>query len=85
MHSCLLCAYMNLEYVRSHGIHRVNRATYVIRILVVAPQEYVNIYLTVRVDPNLLLTRAGAGGQAMTLKHNPVTEGTTPRRTTLPC
>jgi len=25
------------------------------------------------------------GGQAMTPKHNRVTEGTTPRRTTLPC
>jgi len=25
------------------------------------------------------------GDQAMTPKHNPVTEGTTPRRTTLPC
>ena len=40
----LFCEYVHLEYVRIHLIYRVNQAEYVIRILVVAPQEYVNIY-----------------------------------------
>jgi len=36
----------NLAYVHIHGVYRVNQAEYVIHILVVAPQEYVNIYST---------------------------------------
>ena len=42
--------YIHLEYVRIHVIYRVNQAEYVIRIRVVAPQEYVNIYSTRRVS-----------------------------------
>jgi len=37
-----------LGYVRIHGIYEVNQAEYGIRILVVAPHEYVNIYSTCR-------------------------------------
>ena len=44
---------MNLEYVRSHAICRVNQAEYAIRIPVAAPQEYVNTYSTRR-DPGAL-------------------------------
>jgi len=33
-----------------HVIYRVNQAGYVIHILLVAPQEYVNIYSTRRVE-----------------------------------
>jgi len=40
--------YSNLEYIHSHVIYRVNHAEYVIRILVAASQEYVNIYSTHR-------------------------------------
>ena len=45
----LFCEYIYLEYVRIHVIYRVNQAEYGIHILVVAPQEYVNIYSTRRV------------------------------------
>ena len=45
----LFCEYFHLEYVRVHVIYRVNQAEYVIHILVVVPQEYVNIYATRRV------------------------------------
>jgi len=44
----LFCEYIHLEYVRIHGIYSVDQAEYVIRILVVAPQEYMNIYSTYR-------------------------------------
>jgi len=40
--------YSNLEYVHIHGIYKVNQAENVVHILVVAPQEYVNIYSTRR-------------------------------------
>jgi len=40
----LFCENIHLEYVRIHLIYRVNQAEYVFQILVVAPQEYVNIY-----------------------------------------
>jgi len=39
---------MHLEYVRIHGTYRVHQAEYVIYILVVAPDNYVNIYSTPR-------------------------------------
>ena len=45
----LLCEYIHLEYVLIHGIYRVHQAEYGIHILVVVPQEYVNIYSTRRV------------------------------------
>ena len=45
----LFCEYIHLEYERIRVIYRVNRAEYGIHILVVAPQEYVNIYSTRRV------------------------------------
>jgi len=45
--------YSNPEYVHIHVICRVNRAEYVIRILVAVPQEYVNTCSTLRVA-NLL-------------------------------
>jgi len=44
----LFCEYVHLEYVRIHVICRVDQAEYVVRILVVAPQEYVNIVSTRR-------------------------------------
>jgi len=46
----LFCEYSNLEYVRIHAICRVYQAEYAIRILMAAPPEYVNTYLTRRVD-----------------------------------
>ena len=39
---------MNLEYVRIHGLRRVNQAEYAIRIPMAAPQEYVSTYSTRR-------------------------------------
>jgi len=42
----LFYEHSNLEYVHIHVIYRVNQAEYVIRILVAAPQEYVNTYST---------------------------------------
>jgi len=39
----LFCEYIDLECVRIHVIYRVTQAEYVINILVVAPQEHVNI------------------------------------------
>ena len=44
----LFCEYINLAYLRIHVIYRVDQAEYVIRILVAAPQEYVNNYSTRR-------------------------------------
>jgi len=44
----LFCEYIHLEYVHIHVIYRVNQAECVSHILVVAPQEYVNIYSTRR-------------------------------------
>ena len=44
----LLCEYTPLEYVRIHVIYRVNQAEYGIQMLLVAPQEYVNLYSTRR-------------------------------------
>jgi len=41
---------MHLEYVRIHVMYRVNQAEYAIHVLVVAPQEYVNIYSTRRIS-----------------------------------
>jgi len=51
---CLFCEYIHLEYVRIHVINRVNQMEYVIHILVVAPQEYVNIYSTRRVTTPII-------------------------------
>jgi len=48
----LFCEYIHLEYIRIRGIYRVNQAQYGIHILVVAPQEYVNIYSTRRGTTN---------------------------------
>jgi len=45
----LFCEYIHLEYVRIHVIHRVNKPEYVIHMLVVAPQEYMNLFSTHRV------------------------------------
>ena len=45
----LCCEYSHIECVRIHVIYRVHQAAYVIYILAVAPQEYVNIYSTRRV------------------------------------
>jgi len=44
----LFCEYMNLEYIHVHVIYRVDQAEWVIRIIVAAPQEYVNTYSTRR-------------------------------------
>jgi len=44
----LFYEYSNLEYVHFDVIHRVNQAEHGIRIRVVTPQEYVNIYSTCR-------------------------------------
>ena len=43
------CEYTQFEYVRIHVIYRRTQAEYYMHILVVAPQEYVNICLTRRV------------------------------------
>ena len=40
----LICDYIHLEYVRIHVIYRVNQTEYVIHMLVVAPEKYVNHY-----------------------------------------
>ena len=45
----LFCEYIQLEYERIRVIYRVHQAKYGIHILVVAPQEYVNIYSTRRI------------------------------------
>ena len=45
----LFCEYIHLEYERIHVIYRVNQAENVFHIIVVAAQEYVNIYSTRRV------------------------------------
>jgi len=47
-YSSLFCENSYLEYVYIHVIYRGNQAEYVIHSLVVAPQEYVNIYSTRR-------------------------------------
>ena len=44
----LFCEYVHLENVRVPVTYRVNQAEYLIRILVIAPQEYVNTYSTRR-------------------------------------
>jgi len=44
----LFCEYVHLEYVRIRVIYRVKQSEYGIPILVVATQEYVNIYSTCR-------------------------------------
>ena len=51
-YSYLACVheYIQLEYVRIHVINRVNQAENGIHIRVVAPQEYVNIYSTRKID-----------------------------------
>jgi len=46
----LSCEYIQFEYVRIHVIYRGSQAKYGIYILVVVPQEYVNIYSTRRVS-----------------------------------
>ena len=48
IHISLFCEYIHLEYVRIHVIYRVYQAEHGIHILVVTPQEYVNIYSTRR-------------------------------------
>jgi len=45
----LFCEYIHLAYVRIHIVYGVHQAGYGIHILVVAPQEYVNVYSTRRV------------------------------------
>ena len=50
----LFCEYIHLEYGRMHVIYRVNQAEHVIHILVVAPQEYVEIYSTCRARPPMV-------------------------------
>jgi len=44
----LFCEFSHLQYVRIHVMYSVDQAEYDIHILVVAPQEYVNIYSTRR-------------------------------------
>jgi len=58
----LFCEQSHLDYVRTHAIYRVNQAVNVIHILVVAPQEDVNIESiqrvnSIRVHPCLRLVR----------------------------
>jgi len=47
-YSCLACSMNTLIYVRGPVIYRVHQAEYGIRIRLVAPHEYVNIYSTRR-------------------------------------
>ena len=51
----LFCEYIHLEYERIHVIYRVDQAECDVHILVVALQEHVNIYSTLR-DRALLAT-----------------------------
>jgi len=44
----LFYEYINLEYVRMHAMFRVNQAGYGIHIVVAAPRENANTYLTRR-------------------------------------
>jgi len=44
----LCCECTRFEYGRVYVMYRVHQAEYVIHVLVVAPQEYVNTYLTRR-------------------------------------
>jgi len=74
----LFCEYIQLEYVRIHVIYRVNQAEYGIHILVVAPQEYLNIYSTRRTEtfkrtpPWARKGWRGGGGVAFTrYRHDP--------------
>jgi len=46
--SSLFYEYIHLDYVRIHVIYRVIQAEYVLLILVIAPQDYVNINSTRR-------------------------------------
>ena len=46
---------LNLEYVHIHVMYKVYQAEYGIRILVVSPQEYVNIDSTRRLASSPLL------------------------------
>jgi len=55
----LFCEYIHLEYVRIHDMHRDNQVEYVIHILVVAPQEYVNIDSTRNARTLYVHTRTG--------------------------
>ena len=73
--SILFCEYVHLEYVRIHVIYRVNQAEYIIHIRVVAPQEYVNIYSTRRVQ-------TGRGREVGVVMIQPVSRGI---YTTAPC
>jgi len=56
---------MSLEDVRIHVIYRVNPSEYGIRILVAAPQEYVNIYSTRRA-PAFCRSTCGRGCRSVT-------------------
>jgi len=59
----LFCEYVHVEYIRIHVIYEVNQAEYVIHIRVVAPQEYVNIYSTLRIVQDLVHMGGGGWGK----------------------
>jgi len=59
---------MQLEYVRIHVIYGVNQAEYRIHILVVAPQEYVNLYSTRRSNQSRATTSDQKNPNLSTLK-----------------
>jgi len=61
----LFCECIHLEYVRNHVIHRGNQEEHVVRMRVVAPQEYVNIYSTCRF-PGLEMRARGAQTKKVT-------------------
>ena len=55
----LFCESIHLDYVRIHVIYRGNQAEHVIHILVVAPQEYVNVYSTRMIHTHAYLFTPG--------------------------
>ena len=69
----MFCEYVRLEYARIHVIYRVNQVEYVVHILVVLPQEYVNTYstrreLTVHTSVHSMTARyEGAAFEALTV------------------
>jgi len=72
----LLCEYIHLEYERIHVIYRVNQTEYLVRILVVAPQEYVNIYSTRRLrNPGMMIRLRLAAVYGLRLNNSVASKG----------
>ena len=57
----LFCEYIHLEYARIYVIYRVDQSEYLIHIVVVAPEEYVNLYSTRRQGVRISIQHVGRG------------------------